>query len=134
MLTSRECLDRLLQRHPDFAPAWEQHLAYWEGSGRGDYIDASCFVDWLFGAVSRDDQPVLVAASESIEFLLDHGDAGLTELVVVGILESLTNRCSHHPESSPFSRIARHLGPRAYRACRDLDQGWGTRTKGIDET
>jgi hypothetical protein len=126
-----DCLRVLLDRHPEFAPAWREHLDYWGDDQRSDYIDASCFVGWAADAIRKDDEPRLAAIAASLEFLLERADEDLTNLIAVGIFESLTSRCSHHPDVLRFRRMSVHLGRRSRRICEDLDRGWGTRTDGI---
>ena len=126
-----DCLRVLLERHPDFAPTWNQHLAQWGADQRGDYTDASCFVDWVADAIHRNDQRLLAEAAASLEFLLERADEELETLIAVGVFEGITNRCLHDPQGIPFRRMASHLGRRSHRICAALDRGWGTRTDGI---
>jgi len=128
-----ECMEYVLSRCPGFAPRWQEHRApFRDGPTPGGLmLDLAAFGRYAAEAIERGDQAELARIAEVAERLVDWKSDHIQSAAVYGFLEGLTNRCLGDPERYPFHRLARHLGPSAIAACRDLDDAWGTQTPGL---
>ena len=133
MSDDAECISYLLSRCPAFSHVWQQHRApYADGPTPGGLmLDLAAFGSYAADAIERNDAAELAAIAEAAERLVDWPSDHIQTAAVYGFLEGLTNRCLGEPERYPFQRLARHLGPSAIAACRDLDDQWGTQTSGV---
>lgn len=97
---------------PGFRPAWEAHVAHWNGESVAYLIDAF-----------KDGQTECIrAAFETLERFLTEGDPETQEHAVIGFVESVQNIASWQPFGAeafmPF------LTPHSLEAWHEVEEIW----------
>ncbi len=120
----------LLSLCPGIEGRWRDHLAYWEGEDRGEYIDVSVVVHYIVDsyAVGRTDFfPALFRKAESI---LESGDPKQQEVLVIGLFEDVQTVASH--SDFGWKVFEKWLGPRSLAAWRQIELEWEGKTSLMD--
>src|SRR5262245_39688685 len=81
---------------PRIGPAWENHLAFWDGEAeRGHYNDVGVVAHHLVDSFQSGDISEFPAVFALLERCLVEGDEQVKELATIGVIEDIQNIASH---------------------------------------
>lgn len=127
MRGAEAALDSLIEACPSFFGATDlyEYMAWSEEEDEPDpFLRTAAFAEHLVRLVQRhevDEMPSVVAA---VERVLDEGDTDATELIRVGLIESLQNICSHDDVPVDADDVLTLFGPSAQENWIELDELW----------
>jgi len=108
---------------PEFEPAWQKHVASWEGESAGSYLDIAEFARFIDEDLLERRQS---AASERAFHLLEktflEGDEPTRDLIAIGFIEDLQNYSSRRKGGQ--ATILPLLPPTLLRVWREIERQW----------
>ena len=107
---------------PEFKARWDEHLAYWQGQERGDYIDIAEFSRFLVECYAQNKTERFPVIFDEVEQLLTQGNAKVKELVSIGLLEDIQTIASNHDFGSAV--FARWLGKTSRQVWDEIEVAW----------
>jgi hypothetical protein len=122
MITKSQVIPLLLEACPGFQPAWQEHVAYWNGQEAGSFNDAAEFARLLVVSYERDETSEFPAAFATIEKILNEGDQQAREIAAIGVLEDLQTIGSNH--SCGADVFVKWLGPLSGAAWSQIAKMW----------
>lgn len=129
MIAQDRCMEEIVAAVPEFGPAWQAHLAYWDDEAAGLSNDvtefAGFFVDSADTLPEERRREILALA----ERLLEEGDEAVKDAVATCFLETLLNAASGGEIAA--ERFVPHLGPQSRAFCRAWDEYTDVRTPGL---
>ena len=115
--------DLLIKAFPAVVPAWEEHIADWDGEhGSVPYISASVFSRHIVGAFEAGETTSFPSGFGLIEKLVEEGNDEVRGITIVGILEGIQNAASW--KSFGPRVFIQWLGPRSREAWDELESLW----------
>ena len=121
-MNSDEVLETLLRACPAIKPAWQGHVAYWNGEEAGKYNDIAVVARYLADLANQGDTDSLGQVFVVVERCLAAADDDARGLIIVGLLEGLQNITSW--TESGYAVFEPLLGPRTLQAWRQLEALW----------
>ena len=122
MITKSQVIPLLLEASPSFQPAWQKHVAYWNGQEAGCFNDAAEFARLLVVSFERGDTSEFPAVFATIEEILNEGDSQARDVAAIGILEDLQTIGSNH--SCGADVFVQWLGPTSHAAWAQIARMW----------
>jgi len=101
---------------------WRQHLEEWDGEERGIFNDTGEFARYLVESYERGDTSEFETAFSVVERLIREGDDEARGAAIVGVLESVQVRATHHTFGQDV--FLRWLGPLSRQAWFEIDELW----------
>lgn len=129
-------LDSLIEACPSFFGATDlyDYMAWSEEEDEPDaFLRAAAFAQHVVRLVEARDVDEMPAVAATVERLLDVGDPDATELIRVGLIESLQNICSHDDVAVAADDVLTLLGPSAQEAWIELDELWAAASVDLQE-
>ncbi len=121
MLTQDKIIPFLLERCPEFAPAWKDHQSG-VNADIGPYIDVGEFVHFLIDSYELGNGDLMRRAFQAVEDLLVEGDRSVQEITALGILETLQCAASWKPYGN--KAFIQWLGPKSREEWDELVEIW----------
>ncbi|HET7031046.1 MAG TPA: hypothetical protein VFI34_11085 [Candidatus Limnocylindrales bacterium] len=116
---------------PSFAGAWADYRAEWaDDPDPHPFLETGRFANHLVDLLERGEVVEMPTVFEAVERLLVDDDAGVRDLVKIGLIESLGNVASNRHGWRWAARFRDWLGPRATEAWEDIHRMWGTSDAG----
>lgn len=111
---------------PSFEQLWAAHVDEWADTpgDRGVYLDVGLFAQHLVTLLERDKTSEFGNVFDAVERLFDSHDAGVREVLSVGLLESIQNVAANQRGRSFAARFKSWLGPSSLREWDALDVFW----------
>jgi hypothetical protein len=129
MITSKNCMNLILQRYPNFKTIWEKHLAEWGDEEPGLLMDMDAFVYYTLILIKDKHIEEVKDIFLFVEKLLVEGDENVKNAVKVVYLEHLIN-LSDTKALSPEDFVYL-LGEQSRLFCRAWDEFSGVKTRGL---
>ena len=95
-MTVCEVIAEFLNVCPSIAPAWQEHLTFWEGEeDRGFYNDVSVIAHHLVDCFEQGRHNEFPTVFALMERFLSEGDKAVRDLIMIGLIEDIQNIASH---------------------------------------
>jgi hypothetical protein len=120
----------LLELCPGIEGRWRDHLAYWQGDERGEYIDISVVVHWLVDSYALARTDFFPALFQKVETILESGHPTQKGVIAVGLLEGLQTVASHRDFRERV--FEKWLGPASLAAWKEIEAAWEGKTSLMD--
>ncbi len=121
MIDSSQVFPLLVSACPSFAEVYASSAEQY--GAELAYVHAGAFAQHLLTLHEDGRIEALQAAGKAIESLLSEGNAAVTKLAIVGVLEGIQNSWSSSGTDPEF--FVRYLGPIGARSWVELNVGWG---------
>ncbi len=121
-ITKNQVVPLLLEACPSAQPAWQEHLAWWEGEEAGDFNDVSVFARHIVDSYAKGLTGECDALFTTLERILAEGDDEARSLAAFGVLEDIQTISSH--ESFGSDAFVVWLGPKSRTAWKYIDALW----------
>src|SRR6266446_102806 len=129
MLTQDQIIPFLLERCPEFVPAWKEHQNG-INADVGPYTDVAEFVHFILDSYDRGNQELMPRIFQAVEDLLIKGDSSVQQIAALGILETLQCAASWKPYGN--KAFIQWLGPKSRAVWDELVEIWRGKSSLMD--
>lgn len=129
MICSKDCMQLILSKVPEFEPAWREHLDFWgqdEAGLSNDLAEFSSFLVENISSIAFDKKEEIFAF---VETCVIEGDEALKDAIATCFLENLLNAASGQKIAA--NSFVGFLGKESKAFCKAWDKFTGVKTEGL---